>query len=48
MMQDLDNNEGDDRATKNDPRSVTVLVKDHTNYKILDDEREQTRSKESS
>ena len=47
-MQDMDKNEGDDRATKNDPRSIKVLVTDHTNDKTLDDERMQTRSKESS
>ena len=47
-MQDVDNNEGDDRATKNEPRSVKVLVIDHTNYKMIDDERKHTRSKESS
>ena len=30
-MQDVGNNEGDDRAMKNDPRLVKVLVIDHTN-----------------
>ena len=44
----MDKNEGNDRATKNDPRSIKILVRDHTNDKTLDDERLQTRSKESS
>ena len=48
MMQDVDKNEGDDRDTKNDPRSIKVLMIDHTNVKMLDDELLQTRSKKSS
>ena len=48
MMQDVDKNEGDDHSTKNDPRSAMALATDYKNDKTLDDERVQTRSKESS
>ena len=48
VMQDMDKNEGDDRATKNDPRSIKVLVTDHTNEEKLDDNGMQPRSKEAS
>ena len=48
MMQNVDENGGDDRATRNDSRSMKVLVTRHTNDKILDDERVQTKPKASS
>ena len=38
MMHNVDETDGDDRAIRNDPRSVKVLVRSHSNDKILDDE----------
>lgn len=37
MMQDVDKNESDNHATKNDPPSIKVLVTDYTNDETLDD-----------
>ena len=48
MIQNVDDNEGDDRATRNGPRPMKVLVTNYTNDKILDDERVQTTPNESS
>ena len=48
LMQYVDKNEGDDRATKNDPRSVKALVTNHTIDKTLDYDRMQTRSRKAS
>ena len=48
MMQNVNENGGDDRATRNDPRSLKVLVTSHTNDKILNEERVKTKPKESS
>ena len=45
MMQNVNENGGDDRATRNDPRSLKVLVTSHTYDKILDNERVQTTPK---
>ena len=39
MIQDEDNDESDDIATKNYPRSIKVLVTDHTNEETIDDNR---------
>ena len=43
MMQNMDEKEGDDRVTRNGPRSMKVLVTSHTNDTILDDDRVQTK-----
>ena len=48
MMQDMNENESDGSATKNEPRPITILVTDHTNDQTLDDNHIPTGSRESS